>query len=162
MADVTFKEKFRDFQELAREHDILRKHNLAIGSNAPQDKLLLFAEGGVVIMSLERFLRMLPGVGGTDSDTLRKLLKKAVENQVLNLPGDNADITIERVVSIRNTILHGNFEQAARQAGLQSKEEYFKKRYDLDIEELYKFTDNLVDQIDPDTGERKDATKSGS
>ena len=78
---MSFKEQFRDFQELVREHRLLRAHNKGFSPETPQDKLLLFAEGAVVLMILERFLRILPGVEARDEDTLYNLLEKAVSKK---------------------------------------------------------------------------------
>lgn len=133
---------------------LLREHNLSIKDGESQQRLLLFAEAAIVLMALERFLRILPGVGATDSDTLPNLLEKATSQsrKVLSLPAADREDAIRRIKSVRNTILHGNFEQAARGAGLNSKEEYFKKQFASEVEALYEITDGLVRQIDPATG----------
>lgn len=146
---MKFKEKYRDFQELVREHSLLRKNNLANAEN--QSQLLLFAEGTLIILMLERFLRMLPALKAQDSETLRPLFKRAVDEKILVISDQHRNDMLD----IRNTILHGNFEQAAKQAKVSSKEEYFKTQYASEIEKFYVALDRLVDQIDPETGLRK-------
>ena len=116
-----------------------------------QSRLLLFAEGALIIIMLERFLRMLPGLRAKKGDGLGSLLKRAVDHKILVI----SDKHRKDMVNIRNTILHGNFEQAAKQAKVSSKEEYFKTQYVPKIERFYSFLDQLVDQIDPETGLRK-------
>lgn len=147
---MIFKDKYREFQELAREHDFLRKHNMGIPKD-DQSRLLLFAEGALIIIMLERFLRILPGLQAKDTETLGPLLKRVVDQKILVISLQDR----EDMLHIRNTILHGNFEQAAKQAKVSSKEEYFKTQYVPKIERFYSFLDQLVDQIDPETGLRK-------
>jgi hypothetical protein len=149
---MMFKEKFRDFQELIREHTILRNHNQKFKERDPQKNLLLFAEGAIVVMIIERFLRILPGVGAADGDKLQRLLKKATSKKILSISPKQQ----KGIVDIRNTILHGNFEQAARQAGVGTKEAYFKSQFVAEIEALFKIANVLVDQIDPKTGNPKE------
>jgi hypothetical protein len=153
---VSFKDQYRDFQELVRELMLLRTHNQSFRDNDPQARLLLFAEAAIVLMTLERFLRILPGVQATDGDTLPKLLSKATDDtrRVLELPAKDRKDAIRRIKDVRNTILHGNFEQAARQANVGSVREYFKTQFASEIETLYNITDGLVSQIDPETGRR--------
>jgi hypothetical protein len=146
---MAFKDNFKDLYHLMREHTLLRAHNTTPGQ--PQDRLLMFAEGALVLMLLERFLRIVPEVEATDEDTLGKLLKKAVEKKVLVIPPEHR----KGMLSIRNTILHGNFEQAAREAKTSSVEEYFKSQYASEIEAMYKIVVGLFDQINPATGTRK-------
>jgi hypothetical protein len=152
---VAFKDKFRDFQELVREHNFLRNHNKSFKEGDSQSTLLLFAEGALILIIMERFLRMLPGVQATEGDTLHNLLQKATsqKRKVITLSADDTQDAIKRITKVRNTILHGNYEQAAQQARLSSKEEYFKTQFAPEIEKLYEIVDGLVAQIDPNTGE---------
>ena len=151
-----FKDQFKDFQHLARELKILREHNKSFKEGDSQDRLLLFAEGAIVLLTLERFLRILPGVEATERDTLPNLLEKATSESrnVLVLSAENRQDAIKKITDVRNTILHGNFEQAAKQAGVKGTEEYFKTQYASEIETLYNLADSLVSQIDPATGTR--------
>jgi hypothetical protein len=116
----------------------------------------------MVLLSLERFLRILPGVEATDSDTLPGLLEKATSEsrQVLKLPAEDRKDAIRRIKDVRNTIMHGNFEQATRQAGLKSVEEYFKTQFAPEVEALYQIANGLVDQISIETGQPKKAITS--
>ncbi|MBI2393241.1 MAG: hypothetical protein HYV09_26890 [Deltaproteobacteria bacterium] len=56
---------------------------------------------------------------------------------------------------MRNTILHGNYEQAARQAGCASVDAYFQTQFASEVEALYNATDSMMRQIDLETGERR-------
>ncbi len=156
-ASILFKEKYRDLQELVRELFWLRSHNLKIKEGAPQQELLLFAEAALVLMTLERFLRILPGVVKKEKDTLFNLLESATSVS-LNLLTFPANITrtevIKKVTDVRNAILHGNFEQVENQAGAKNKEQYFKTNFAADIEDLTNFTNGLFAQIDPETGNK--------
>ena len=67
-------------------------------------------------LALERFLRIILGSEATDADTLHNLLEKATCQRLnlLTLPCDDRQDGIRRIVAVRNTLLHGNYEQAAR------------------------------------------------
>lgn len=150
-----FKDRYRDFQHIVRELFILREHNKSFKPDDPQDRLLLFAEASVVLLAIERFLRILPGVEAVDDNTLHSLLEKATSQsrKILHLSAKDRNDAITRIGKVRNTILHGNFEQAASQAGLKTVEEYFQKHFASEIEALFEILDSLVKQIDPETGE---------
>lgn len=139
-----------------RELMVLRDHNLSFKEGDSQQRLLLFAEAAIVIMTLERFLRIVPGVEAADTDTLFNLLQKATSESrnVLQLSAKDRDDAIRRITNVRNTILHGNFEQAATQAGVSSVNAFFKTQFASEVEALFKFTDSLVRQINPETGHR--------
>jgi hypothetical protein len=101
-------------------------------------------------------MRMILGAEANEKDTLPNLLEKATSARLdlVVLPGrlDRAEF-IRRIKDVRNTLMHGNFEQAAKQAGFASKEEYFKSgSYIADVEALYKVLNRIVKQIDRDTG----------
>lgn len=95
-------------------------------------------------------MRILPDLKAKDTDTLGTLLERATSkrSKILILSADHR----RGLRDIRNTILHGNFEQAAKQAGVKNKEEYFKTQFASEIEALYKIVNGLVAQIDPKTG----------
>ncbi len=59
---------------------------------------------------------------------------------------------IRQVTNIRNTLLHGNYEQAARQAGYSDVEAYFREQFAPEIEGMYKLVNQIVAQLDPTTG----------
>lgn len=149
-----FRERYRDIGELVREWQLLRDWNKRFMNDDPQDQLLMFAEGLVAIVALERFVRAVVGSNATDADTLDPLLRKATcgPDPLLILPWDDQDDGRKKICRVRNTILHGNFEQAAREANRSSSREYFKKSYASEIEVMGLILLNLMEQIDPDTG----------
>jgi hypothetical protein len=102
----------------------------------------------------ERFLRILPGVQAPKKDTLPNLLAKATsaERKILVFSSKNRKDAIRRIKDVRNTILHGNFEEAAKQAKAGSVANFFKTQFAAEVETLYQITENLVRQIHPATG----------
>ncbi len=150
--EPTFKDQNPELQNLARELWLVRDHNLKFKKGDPQDGLLLFAEGTLCLLALERFLRILPGLNATERETLPKLLKKATHESQPLLRIADRDATIKRVVDLRNAMLHGNYEQAARLAGAASSADYFGTRYSSDVEWLYQFTHGVMAQIVTLTG----------
>jgi hypothetical protein len=153
----TFKEQHREFQELVRELMFVRNHNLAIKPGDPQDKLLMFAEAALVLTAMERFLRMIVA-DATDADSLYTLLQKATsrDRDLIRFAADtDRDDAIRRITDVRNTMLHGNYEQAARNAKRADVATYFREQFTPEVEKLYQLVDGMVAQIDPDTGRRK-------
>ena len=148
---MTFKEHHRELQELVRELAVLRQHNLQIKAGAPQAKLLMFAESALVVLVLERFVRIILG-DANENHTLYSLLQQAVKRELLELPWKDQEEGIKRVCSVRNTLLHGNYEQAARDAGCDSVTTYFKTVFASEVEAMFKITQELFKQIDPETG----------
>ncbi len=162
---TAFKDRYYDFQVLVRELKLVREYNLGFQEGDDQTNLLFFAEASLCLVVLERFLRMVPGVEATDSDTLPNLLNKATSfsRKLLYLPDihdqpitDQAtkDRVVGLVKNFRNSVQHGNYEQLATNAGCGTKEEYFKTKFASQIETLYLITNYLVAQIDSRTGER--------
>lgn len=149
---MTFKERNLELQHLVREMTLLRNHNLQFQEGDPQDRILLFAEGALVVIVLERFVRAVLGDGVTESDTLHPLLQRAVAKNLLRVPWDDQQDGIRKICAIRNTILHGNYEQAARQAGCPSVAVYFKTQFTSEVEMMFHIADDLFKQIDPATG----------
>ena len=49
-------------------------------------------------------------------------------------------------------MLHGNYEQAATQAGCSSVAEFFKKQFAGEVESMFRITDYVIAQIDQETG----------
>lgn len=87
---TAFKDRNRELQELAREAFVLRNHNLQFKEGDPQDKILMFAEGAMILVCMERFLRAMLGSDATSADTLRNLLEKAFSEKRhdhLEVPG---------------------------------------------------------------------------
>lgn len=152
---MTFKDQHRELQELVRELTYLREHNHRVASIGPQSNLLLFAEAAVVLIVLERFLRIIVGKEG-NGQTIYNLFEMATDadRNLLMVQGDR-DRAKRDVNAIRNALLHGDYEKAARDSGCASIEEYFKTQFASEVEALYRLTDLLMNQIDPDTGRRR-------
>jgi len=156
---ATFKEQHPEFQRLVQELMLLREHN-----RKPVIKVnyqfFLFAEAALVLMALERFLRMVLQAEATDLDTLPTLLQKATSKR-LNLfqfeEPEKRDQWIREIKDVRNTILHGNYEQAAKQAGCATKEEWFETQFPSELESLYRLGDEIVKHIDMETGKPRKA-----
>jgi hypothetical protein len=148
----TFKDEHQALQELARELAVLRQHNLQFKEGDPQHKLLMFAEAAVVCMTMEHFVRIVLGGTAPADATLFNLLQMAVSRGSLKVPWDDQQDGIKRIVAVRNSLLHGNYAQAARDAGSASVAEYFRTQFAGEVETMTKVTDIMMRQIDPATG----------
>jgi hypothetical protein len=148
----TFKDENRPLQELAREWAVLRQHNLKFKEGAPQDTLLMFAEAAVVCMAMEHFVRIVLGSTAPADATLFNLLQMAVSRGMIRVPWDDQEDGIKKIVAVRNSLLHGNYAQAAREAGCASVADYFKKQFAGEVETMTKVTDFFMRQVDPATG----------
>jgi hypothetical protein len=151
-ATMAFKNENLDLQHLVRELHVLRDHNRSFKEGDAQDTLLLVAEGAMALIVIERFLRAVLQGEATESMTLFNLLEKALSKNLMRLPWDDQKVGIRTLTDVRNTILHGNFEQAARLSGCASVPEFFRTQFGREIEQLYKVADHLFRQIDPNTG----------
>jgi hypothetical protein len=154
---MTFKDRHIEFQRIVQELSTLRNHNVSFEADSLD--LFFIAEGALVLVALERFIRMILGPHATDADTLPSLLEKATSKRhgLVVLPGTlSREETISRIRKLRNALLHGNYEQAAKDARLSSKEEFFGKVYIGYVETLYKILNRLVAQIDRETGLPRD------
>jgi len=149
---TSFRDRHPEFQHLVRELQLVRAHNLQFKDGDAQDQILLFAEAALVCLALERFARAVLGSDATDRDTLPNLLEKAVSKKLLSVPWQDQADGIRRIKNVRNTILHGNYEQAARDAGCASASDYFKTQFAGEIDQMYQLTDFIVKQVDPETG----------
>jgi hypothetical protein len=141
-------------QEIARELELLRKHNLKFKQGDSQGTLLLIAEASVVCLALERFLRIVLADKADERDTLPNLLEKATSRRLnlISLPFDNQKDGIKRVVLVRNTLLHGNYEQAAHTAGCTDVPHYFKTIFASETERMFDILNHVMKQIDSATG----------
>lgn len=155
---MTFKEQNQEFQQLVHELVLVRNHNLAIKPGDPQDKILMFAEAALVLIAMERFLRIILRGEATDQDTLPNLLQKATSKRIglirFHTDTDPVD-AIRRITNVRNTLLHGNYEQAAQRCGLANTLEYFQKQFAPEVERLTELLNAMALQIDPETGLRR-------
>jgi hypothetical protein len=142
---MSFRDNYRDFEQVAREWAWLNRHNLKFSEGDPQDDFLLMSEATMAIVAIERFVRMamLKNDKASDGESLYNLLQRAVSKRILRLPPDDQQKAIEDLCRVRNTILHGNFEQAAAQANCTSAPE---------VGALGGILDCLVAQIDQVTG----------
>ena len=148
---MNFKEQNPLMQQLVREHAVLRSMNLAIKPGASQQRLFLYAEAMLVIVVLEHLLRCLPDVKASAKLTLGPLLDCAMGAEVIALP---EGITKKQIIDFRNAVLHGNLQQIA-DAWAMSVAEYCGTRFAIDLELLSRVVDDLVGQVDVDTGRRK-------
>ncbi len=153
---ATFKEEHRELQEIVKEIVLVRNHNLTFKEGDPQGHLLHFAEGLLVLLGFERFLRAILGSDATERDTLPNLLEKATSSRLdlIKLPGRwTREESIKAITSVRNTVMHGNYEQAAAGAGSADVRGYFKSgQYISEIQTLFEILDTLMRQIDATTG----------
>jgi len=147
-----FKDENRALQELVRELILVRSHNLTFKDGEPLHDVLLFAEAGLVCMTFEHFIRVVVGDAGPPGATLFNLLEIAVSKGLIRLPWDDQQDGIKKVCAVRNSILHGNYAQAARETGRASVAEYFKTQFASEIETMFKVVDDLMKQIDVNTG----------
>ena len=136
----------------------MREHNLEIAKTHGKwvPGYLFFAEGLLVLLAVERFLRVILSVKASDGDTLPNLLEKATSTH-LNLltlpPWWTREQTIKAMKDVRNALMHGNYEQAAKQSGSQHPRAYFgSSTYINEVDTLYKILDGFCRQIDPKTG----------
>ena len=155
---TTFKDRNLALQHLVRELLVLNAWNKSHKQGDSQDAMLMFAEGAVAMIAVEHFLRMILGDRATEADTFRNLLEKATSKrtQLLVLPWDDQEDGRKKMSDVRNTLLHGNFAQAARDAGCATVEDYFRGQYAGEIETMGKILHELMIQIDPATGRRYD------
>jgi|HubBroStandDraft_1064217.scaffolds.fasta_scaffold128591_2 hypothetical protein len=151
-ATGTFKDQNRALQELARELDVLRGHNKSFKEDDPQRTLLLFAEAALVCLTMEHFVRSVLGSNAPAGATLHTLLEVAISKRLIKLPWKDQKDGVKRVCAVRNSLLHANYAQAAKEAGRTSVADYFKSVFASEIETMFKITDHIMKQIDPMTG----------
>lgn len=130
--------------DLHRELEFVRAHNAAEPENT-----LPFAEAALLLMTLERFLRLLPGVNAADKETLPQLLQRAVAIGTLKLPEGETGALIDGIRRFRNALLHANHEQAAGK-----RKDYFAGEFARDRERFYALLKDLLAQVNPATGFR--------
>jgi len=132
--------KLSGLHSLQRELAFVRDHNRAGGDALP------FAEAALLLMTLERFLRLLPGLNAANKETLPQLLQRAVAIGTLRFPeGEEAGV-IDELRKFRNALLHANHEQANRDRKHDLREE---------LDKLHPLVESLISQVDPVTGFRR-------
>lgn len=134
----------KSLETLQRELAFVRAHNRAGGAS------LFFAEAALLLMTLERFLRLLPGVNAADKETLPQLLQRAVAIGALRLPEGETGAVIDEIRRFRNSLLHANHEQTS--AG---RKDYFGGAFVQELEKLHSFVEGLISQVDPISGLRR-------
>jgi hypothetical protein len=153
---ATFKEQHEELQHIIRELVCVRRHNQTFRTGDPQENLLHFAEGLLVLLALERFLRAILTPEANETHTLPNLLEMATsaKRKLLTIPGSwTRAQAIAAITQVRNTLMHGNYEKAASGAGSPNVRGYFTSgTYISEVEQLFQFLDALVKQIDPVTG----------
>jgi hypothetical protein len=147
-----FNARHGEFPELLRELLLLRAHNKQFRTGDSQATLLLFSEASMVLVALERWLRMVLRCPHDDERTLFNLLEDATANRWQLLPYMDRVDAIKRVSQVRNTIQHANYEQAAQEAGLAHYRDWFRDQFASEIESLFRLLWRLIKQIDPTTG----------
>lgn len=184
-----FKENYPDLQNLVLEYLHVRKGNLleerkSILANQTMDgqekRLLLqqkedllsgipadlpdspsrhFSEGALVIITLERFLRLVLDRTGEANKgcTLFNLIEEGIGDapKLLRYPDGSEPKKVKETISLlRNALLHANYEQIAADNQCASVREFFRTGYVPALEALNYFTQQLMTQIDHDTGKR--------
>jgi len=66
---ATFKDQHPELQYLVKEVMLVREHNLRCVAENDRGHLLIFAEGALVLLALERFVRIVLGPRATHRDT---------------------------------------------------------------------------------------------
>jgi hypothetical protein len=150
----SFKDDHRELQGLVRELELLRRHNQRFSPGMSQASFLLMSEAAMMLVTFERFLRILPEVRAQDSEALPTLLSRATG------PGGplalrERDATIQKVGRIRNALLRGNYEQELLTTGRLDLGSDFQRFYAEVLEPVFRVLDELIDQIDTETGKRK-------
>ncbi len=128
----------------------LRDHNLRFGPDDSQDYLLLQTEGALSMVLVEamarKALRLLPESDGPEKfrDVVEQAVFGAPKRLTIFLEDELS--AIDRMCRIRNTILHGNYEQAAREAGCQDVPHYFKTAFTPDVEWMFQIYRSFLRQ----------------
>lgn len=154
----SFRELHPDFEQLLCEIDCVREHNFDIERGASQQHPLLVAEGALIVLALERFLRIVLAERATGSDTLHNLLEKAASGNAPLFPRN--ELTIKLLTTVRNMTLHGNFEQGAANYAHKFPErapmpkrtvaDFLRSSFGIDTAVVYGYLLSLVETIDPE------------
>lgn len=153
----TFKEKQLLFGEMARELSVLLKHNTEMARAQRQTEIIVFAQAALVLVAFESFLRVLLEGVATDDHTLPNLLQMALakKRRLFDPPAGMSRKDMESaVVDFRNSLLHGNVQQAAKRAGCGSLPEYLTGPFAAETARVYDILSAVIAQIDPNTGNR--------
>lgn len=116
-----------------------------------------YSQASLVCTFLERFLRILPAVGATNSDKLSNLLDKAFshDRKALYLPSQiNVEDFKKSIRDLRNGILHGNYEQLVQRSGAHDVQDYWKNHFPEDLLLILTSLQYFLLQIDSNTGKK--------
>ena len=131
----------------------LNAYNKTHKPGDPQDGLLIFAEGALCMTLVEAAARQWMGDGVLRDDARFRDVLTASAGSGLRIPFDDPADGIEKLTSVRNTLVHSNFEQAARQAGGRDVERYFGEQYAAEIEVMYQVCLDFLAQVRERDGE---------
>lgn len=154
----TFKQEQWLFGEMGRELQIIGRHNAEMYAAHRNTEILVFAEASLVMLAFEHFLRGLLKDEALDTHTLPPLLRMALkpDRGLLAPPaGMSIDDTVKVVREFRNSLMHGNIQQAATRAGSASVLEYLAGPFAAETKQVFDVFNALLDQIDPETGLRR-------
>lgn len=140
---------------------LIQQQDMLLGElpPTPDGGFRQFAEAALVLTTLERFLRVVVDRTGKEHDgvTLYNLLEQATskkKNLITYPAGSNRASVTERITLLRNTMLHGNYEQLAAHEKCADVPEFFQTSFLPAVEEIYRLTEHLMKQIDVRTGKR--------
>lgn len=104
----------------------------------------MFAEAAVVCMTMEHLREDRARVDG--SRVSHALIQMAVSRGLIKMPWDDQQDGIKEIVAVRNSLLHGNYAQAAREAKCGSVADYFRKQFASEVEAMTKVIDFIMRQ----------------
>jgi len=154
----TFKQEQWLFGEMGRELQIIAQRNAAMQAAHKYTEILVFAEASLVMLAFEHFLRVLLKDEAQDHHTLPPLLKMALEPDrgLLDPPtGMSIVDTVKLVKEFRNSLMHGNIQQASTRAGCATVLEYLAGPFGTETKQVFDILSALLGQIDPETGRRR-------
>ena len=106
-----------------------------------------------VLLVLERFLRAVLGEDAKEKDTMFTLLEMVMSRRLIRLPFEDQMDGKDAISDCRNSMLHGNYAQAATRAACPSVTEYFRTRFAFELECMWEVVNAIVMQIDTSTGD---------
>jgi hypothetical protein len=110
------------------ELEAVRANNRRCAHTNDHRQLAMLAEGALAVAVLERCCRRaLPAARFDPNDRFPDVLRKAVigPSPVLSLDADAPEDAVARIVAVRNTLAHANYEQAVLSSRSTSTREYF-------------------------------------
>ena len=124
----------------------LRGYNKSFKPEEDQSSLLLVTEGSLALMLIERACR--EALGAPAPDGFRELLHAAVvARRVLTLRWDDPERGVGQITDVRNTLLHGNYEQAAAATSAGDVPTFFKTQFASEVEKLGQIALHFAEQV---------------